>query len=671
MKKFLVFGLVFFAVSLWGQIKYPQTPKEDVWQIQFGQLFSDPYRWMENSSDIRLQSWVASQNQFSMEQIKGAVYDQLYTEFEKLYYKKDEKDFDNSFDELLFESDRTKRFIPKSFYPMKAEGEQTDNGPTGVASPSKRYVLTQASDSGSDLKRLQVYDKNIKGYLKDFILVKFATPFWIDDKSFVYVTDQDVNMQATHPVLRKHILGQEQFEDITLYTSPHPLETLELVQSKDDQQFYFLRQLQDNTTYVSKVDFQSFHLNETLTIVGTPFLYPSQGQDYLYFISFEGVNNGQIMRMHSTNHEIQSVLPEQDFVISSVVPAQDRFIIVGIKDVANVIYIYDLSFGASGLKEVNLPIKGSAYVSSPEDGKTMASVVLHSYTHDKSVFELDALKGELNLLKEGKATEIELESQKLYYTAHNGQKAAIYLTYKKGLSLSAQTPVVLYGYGGFDVEVLPRYNPEYIPWYKRGGVLAVVTLPGGKEYGQNWHQAGWRKNKLNVFDDFATAGRFLMEQGISSPQTMAISGGSNGGLLAAATAQRYPDLFKASVPEVGVLDMVRFHLYTAGKYWMYEYGNPDVMKDFQFLMTYSPYHTIKKRSYPQMLVITSDFDDRVVPAHSYKYVARMQELQSGPDHLVMLHSVHGGAHGYKEATKQERLKVLSKMWAFLIQELMY
>ncbi len=239
---------------------------------------------------------------------------------------------------------------------------------------------------------------------------------------------------------------------------------------------------------------------------------------------------------------------------------------------------------------------------------------------------------------------------------------------KKDVELSPQTPVCFYGYGGFRVNILPFYNSRYLPWFKRGGALAIIILPGGLEYGEAWHRLGMRQNKRNVFDAFARSAQTLIDKGWTSSEKTVMEGASNGGLLVAATARYYPKLFRAAIPEVGVQDMVRFSLFRCGQGWIGEYGNRDKMDDLKFLLSISPYNNVNKNmKYPATIVVTSDRDDRVVPMHSYKLAARLQAAL--PKKPILLHVVHGTGHNYLNATIEENVRSLSIIWTFVMQEL--
>ena len=271
-----------------------------------------------------------------------------------------------------------------------------------------------------------------------------------------------------------------------------------------------------------------------------------------------------------------------------------------------------------------------------------------NFTSPQRIYELDLNTLEYRLYWETIIKDLKVENYESnlnFYKSKDGTDIPIHIAHKKGLEISSETPVLLYGYGGFNISILPYFSKTFYMWIKSGGVLAVANLRGGGEYGDSWHKSGMLLNKQNVFDDFAFAAKHLHSEGIGSPDTTASLGRSNGGLLVAATMLQYPDLFKVAIPQVGVLDMLRFHKFTIGSAWESDYGEPEKQEDFLNLLSYSPYHNIKKDvCYPTTLITTSSRDDRVVPSHSYKFAARLQELQ-GCSNPILLRVESRAGHG--------------------------
>ena len=291
-----------------------------------------------------------------------------------------------------------------------------------------------------------------------------------------------------------------------------------------------------------------------------------------------------------------------------------------------------------------------------------------NYHQPLSGWAFDRQKMALTLDMPAENPPFPIESFRVFYKAHNRKNAAIWIVKHKDTQLNRNTPVYLYGYGGFRINIKPGYVKQYLPWLKRGGVIAVATLPGGLEMGEKWHRAGALENKGNVFKDFSSAAKTLFQLGYTRRGRLAIGGGSNGGLLVAATVNRYPKLFKAAVPEVGVLDMTSFELYTGGKWWMSEYGSRNNAAQFMNLMAVSPYHNIRNQKYPDILTMTADLDDRVVPSHSYKYVARLQSWNF-PGQISLLYTKRDGSHSSRSGTIEAQADYLATKWSFMMSSL--
>jgi len=264
---------------------------------------------------------------------------------------------------------------------------------------------------------------------------------------------------------------------------------------------------------------------------------------------------------------------------------------------------------------------------------------------------------------------IEIEADKIYYTSATGEKASMWVMRKKGVKLNSSTPTILYGYGGFRVSVTPAFGMyESLPWMERGGAFAVVTLPGSLDYGLSWYEGARVGKRINAWDSFAAAGKELITRGWTSSEHLGMMGASNGGTLTAGTLERHAELFKAAVPLVGVMDLINFSLFTAGKYWTEDYGNPFVEKDFLAMFPLSPYHNIKRRAYPATMVMTAEFDDRVVPMHSYKYLARLQEYNTS-DAPILLYNKEWGGHARASGSARESSRFVASFYTFFSQQL--
>ena len=320
--------------------------------------------------------------------------------------------------------------------------------------------------------------------------------------------------------------------------------------------------------------------------------------------------------------------------------------------------------------EIPLPGLGSVYGFGGRQDQNETFYAYTDYVHPATIYRYDMATGQSTLYRQPSVafTPSDYETQQIFYTSKDGTRVPMFVTHKKGIALDGSHPTYLYGYGGFNISLTPGFSPSAIVWMEAGGIYAVPNLRGGGEYGKEWHLAGTKERKQNVFDDFVAAAEWLIDNGYTSTPKLSIGGGSNGGLLVGACLTQRPDLFGAAVPEVGVLDMLRFHKFTIGWGWVSDYGSPEDPEDFQALYAYSPLHNIKpETSYPATLIMTSDHDDRVVPAHSFKFAAALQAAQAGAAPILIRIETRAG-HGAGKPTAKI-IEELADKWAFLSRAL--
>ncbi len=653
--RILATGLLFFGVLATANASdgpaYPAARTEVETERRCGITYQDPFRWMENQDDPGLHEWIKAENTFTDEAVAGALRDQLEIEFERILSPETESQPLH----VDLEQDDMTRFL-KRVRPARAPGIETNQ----TISPSFRYQVRMAADSGGDLRHLTIYDSQLDASLNEVLDVKFAQVLWdADELSFVYVSDRDGRLGSQFPIVRRHKLGTRQADDEVLVEATKTDVFLSLL--KVDATTYLVEGQGMGTRLSAMKD---GGLSEILPMAdGTVSPFHAEGQD-LYFVNFRGAPMGKISVLNLDTGAVRDVAPERPYALDSALMFQGRIYATYVEDAAHALYRFEGD--TNSFSRIALPGEGSAYVYL---GGQADLLYVHYTDYATPPVQLK-LEADGLTLKElyREAPVTQLETFKTYYRSHNGKQVPIWILKKKGLALSPETPVLQYGYGGFAVNILPGYNAEYLPWLQRGGVVATVTLPGGLEYGEDWHRAGMTDQKKNVFDDFAAASRQLIAQNFTSPAKLAINGGSNGGLLVAATMQLYPSLYRAAVPEVGVLEFTKFQLFTGGKWWITDYGDRNDCTAFRRLYSLSPYHQLRRnQSYPATLVVTGDADDRVVPTHSYKYAARLQQVQSS-DRLALLHVRRGGSHG-RTATVTENVRYLTNLWTFLLTEL--
>ncbi|MEZ5894674.1 MAG: prolyl oligopeptidase family serine peptidase, partial [Parvularculaceae bacterium] len=383
-----------------------------------------------------------------------------------------------------------------------------------------------------------------------------------------------------------------------------------------------------------------------------------------YFYTNENAPRGRVVSTPAANPGAWSeIIPERDAVLSGVSVVGGRIFAHYMKDVKSAIRLHALDGAALG--EVALPGIGAAggFHGEPDDGETFFS--FESFNRAPTIYRYDIAAGKQSIFREAKAPfdPNGYEVRQVFYPSKDGTKIPMFIAHKRGLDVRDGAPALLYGYGGFNVPLPPAFSVTRLQWMEMGGVLAVANLRGGGEYGKTWHDAGRLMNKQNVFDDFIAAAEYLIAEGITRADKLAIQGGSNGGLLVGAVINQRPDLFAAGLPAVGVMDMLRFNQFTAGRFWVDDYGDPANEADFRNLLAYSPLHNIRAGAdYPAILVATADTDDRVVPGHSFKYAAALQAADIGPKpHLIRIETRAG--HGAGKPT-DKIIEEYADLWAF-------
>lgn len=662
MKAFLIAALATAGLAA-PALSGNYTPRiEQRTVAMHGYTFTDNYGWMSNLDDPELETYVRGENAKVDKALNGELKAGLVTEFKELLAPSSE-----SLAEFLADSG----FIPRlrkgrqNLLPIMDQDEAYyRQSEASLTSPDGSVTMEFVSDSGSDLKVVRFKDNVTGAYLADTLVSKFSFgPIeWLEDnKTVVYFSDRDGRVGNHYPVLRAHTLGTLQNQDKVLYESPEANIWVNVVRSPDGM--YLIRQKNDDT-WVNEFGYESGLGKLLFEKKNLNIAFQGLRDGQMMFKSYEDAPMGKIVSYDPKSSKWHTVIPEGKHNLDSYVIIGKYAFVSVIKDTAHELHRYTL--GSTEWKAIELPGLGSIRLSASEDGAHLM-VAFQNYHQNLSMWRLPvAAADKLEKVKDSEKTAIDLESRRVFYRAHNGKQVPIWLVMKKGTKLTPTTPVYLYGYGGFRINIMPRYQKNYLPFYKRGGVQAIVTLPGGMEYGEAWHKAGYLGNKQNVFDDFAVAARYLVDNGWTSPKHIALGGGSNGGLLAAATATIYPDNFGVSVPEVGVLDMVNYQLHTGGKWWLGEYGNRYDAKAFETLYLLSPYHNVKKRAYPHTLVMTADLDDRVVASHSYKYAAKLQANQHA-ERRAWLYTARGASHSAaRTGTIPSRVNYLANKFAFIL-----
>ena len=686
--------LIITACSNQNTTSYPETKKEKFTETIHGYEISDSYRWLEDFTSDDSLDWVKRQNKFTKTFISKNNYkkdianylEQIWeNESISIPYKKEGKTFyyfnDGSFQQsklMIKDCDKCDERVlidPNTF----SDDGTISLGGTSVNN-SADMIAFSISDGGSDWRVWKVLDIETGEVLEDEIKwAKFSGASWENDDSGFFYQKYDepqgelLKEVNESPKLMFHKIGTDQSEDYVVYENPDQprwgwginviedsnIKILSISEGTDERNRLYI-QLNAGEKFIPLID----------ELIGA-YSFIDSKDGILWFYTTEGAPNGKIVNLEIKNGSFvwNDVIQESENSIRSVNVINNSFVINYLVDTFSSIKIFDLS--GNFVQDLELPKNGTIGGFGGEIDDTETYFSISNYVTPREIYEINLDTLDVNLFWKEEIDGYESEdyvSELKFYPSKDGTKIPIHISYKKGLEINQDTPLMLYGYGGFNISLLPGFRKTHAAWKNLGGVYAVANLRGGGEYGSEWHEAGMLLNKQNVFDDFAFAAKFLHENNIGSEKTTAIIGGSNGGLLVAATMLQNPDLFKVAIPQVGVLDMLRFSKFTIGWAWESDYGSVDKKDEFENLLAYSPLHNIEKdQCYPTTLITTASRDDRVVPSHSYKFAAKLQEYQ-GCENPILIRIEDRAGHG-AGTPKDKIINQISEIYGYALKEI--
>jgi len=674
-----------------NSMKYPITHKVDVQETIHGEVIEDPYRWLENFTSDEVEEWVATQNNFSDSFLSGNTF---------------KKEISRTLDEIWVTDTMGLPFIRsgRTFYyfnngnlqqnllmfqecelceaevlldPNTFSKDGTVSLSSASVSPNGKLLAYSTSDGGSDWRTWYVLDIDTKKKLSDVIQwSKFSYATWESDSSGFYYQKYDQPEEALadinkEPKLYFHVIGENQNADRIEYAdSSKPDWSWDIsVPKQGDFRLLSVSEGTDekNLLFIKKKPGDAFIpvINE---FKGAFRFLDSRDNVLWFYTTFEAPKGKVVSLTLSDDNDFQwkDVVSESNETLSSVNLVGNNIIINYLKDTLSNVQIFELS--GRYLQDLQIKGQGSVQGFDGDLNDQYTFFEFENFISPPKIYRLDlaTLKHSLFWQMDLPGFEAEdLATSLQFFTSKDGTKVPVHVSHQAKLKVNSNTPVLLYGYGGFNISILPSFSKTFYTWMKQGGVLAIVNLRGGAEYGDEWHEEGMLLNKQNVFDDFAYAAKFLHSKTIGSSETTVSLGRSNGGLLVAATMLQYPELFKVAIPQVGVLDMLRFHKFTIGWAWESDYGAPDEEEDFKNLLSYSPYHNIKKGAcYPTTLITTAARDDRVVPAHSYKFAARLQEGQ-GCNNPILLRVESRAGHG-AGTPKDKQIEEIADLYGYAL-----
>lgn len=693
MKSFLGVFVVLITISSFAQLKYTETIKVDVVDDYFGTKVADPYRWLEDDNSEETAAWVIEQNKVTDEYLSKIPFrDKLKDRFEKLYnfpkysapFREGDKYYFFKNDGLqnqsvMYVKDNLESEAKVFFDPNKLSEDGTISLATFAFSKDGKTFAYATASGGSDWNEYFVMDVGTGKKLTDHLKwIKFSGMAW-KDNGFYYSrypepSGSELSTKNQFSKVYYHKIGDDQSKDVVIYEDSTKPDRGFSAGTTEDERFliiyfsegtsnngFLVKDLSDpNSKFVSIVD----DLNNNYGIVD------NVGDKLLVHTDYDAPNYRLVLidLKNPARENWKDVIPEkQKDVLQSAQIIGGKIIATYMQDAANHAYFYNLDGTLDS--EINLPTLGSVGFSGRRDDN-IAFYSFTSFTFPSTIYKLD-----INSKKSELYQQIELdfdfnnyETKQVFYPGKDGTKVPMFIVYKKGLVLDGNNPAYLYSYGGFNISLNPSFSTSRLMFLENGGVFAMPNIRGGGEYGEAWHKAGMLDKKQNVFDDFIAAAEYLIKEGYTNPSKLACAGGSNGGLLIGAVINQRPDLFKVAIPQVGVMDMLRFHKFTIGYYWVVEYGSSDNPEQFKYLYKYSPLHNIKSGlNYPAVLVTTADHDDRVVPAHSFKYIATLQEHYKGENPVLIRIETKAG-HGAGKPTSKV-IEEVADLWSFVFYNL--
>lgn len=675
-------------------IHYPATPTVAHTDEYHGTVVPDPYRWLEDDTASATRAWVGAQNEVTFAYLAQIPYRaQLRQRLEDLYnYPRISAPFREGNYFLFFKNDGLQNqsvlYIQRGLDgtpevlidPNALSSDGTTRLGSLALSRDTRYTGYGLSQGGSDWQEYQVMETATRKVLPDRVRwVKVSSLAW-RGPGFYYSrypapadTTKALSGKNENHQVWYHRVGTSQSQDQLVFEDPAHPQRFHTVQVTDDERFLILyvsdrgQGKDGNALHVRDLARRDTTFLPVITGFDDDFTVVDNIGDKLLVETNRGAPNRRVLLIDPRRPQEsawQTVIPEKPEPLKSVSSAGGRLFVTYLKDVSDRTYVLDL--GGKLLHEIELPGLGQVGGFGGRKDEKFVFYTYTSFTYPPTTFKYDIATRTSSVYRRTtvRFDPEQFETEQVFYQSRDGTRVPMFLVHRKGLPRDGQRPTLLYGYGGFNISLGPSFNPLLVSLLEQGGVYAVANLRGGSEYGEAWHRAGMKANKQNVFDDFIAAGEWLQASGWTSRERCALQGGSNGGLLVGAVINQRPDLCKVALPAVGVMDMLRFHKFTIGWNWIADYGSSDDAEGFKYLSAYSPYHNLKAGTvYPATLVTTADHDDRVVPAHSFKYAARLQASNGGPNPTLIRIETRSG-HGAVSTSKRldETADVYGFMW---------
>lgn len=704
MNKFLYLSLMVSIFSFGcsssndGKIKYAETFRGTVTDAYFGTRVADPYRWLEQENDPEVKKWVVAQNEVTRDYLDNISFrDSIFNRMKEIWNypklsiptQKGENYFSYKNDGLQNQSvlmvqkglnGKAEVFLdPNTF---------SKDGTTSLAMTSyshdNKYVAYGISQAGSDWNTFYVMDIEKKEKLKDELKwIKFSGAAWFKNGFFYTRFPEpagkgELSEQNLNAKIYYHEIGKPQAEDKMIFEYPqNPKIGLGAITTKDEK--YLLIELSEGATDNSAVYIKDLSKAESKAVplidnFENMYSLIDNVDNELLFLTDKGAPKRKVVKINTSKPDVKSwkeiISEDKNNTLQNVSLVGGKLFCTYMVDAKHEVKVHDLKT-AGFLYNISLPGMGTVSGFAGEKTDSMTFYSFTSFVQPTTIYQYNTNTNVSSVYRkaEVKFPVNDYETKQVFVQLNDSTKMPMFIVHKKGMLLTGNNPTLLHGYGGFNISRLPEFDLKYLPFLEQGGVFAMACLRGGGEYGDEWHKAGMGMKKQNVFNDFIAAAEYLVKEKYTNSAKLAIYGRSNGGLLVGAVMAQRPDLCKVALPAVGVMDMLRFHKFTIGHAWISEYGCADTdRKQFENLFKYSPLHNLKKgKKYPATLVTTADHDDRVVPAHSYKFIAELQYAQGG-DAPVLIRIETAAGHGSGKSTTKT-IEEWADIWAFTFKNL--
>ena len=676
---------------------YPVTRKVDQQDNYHGTIVADPYRWLEDANSAETGDWVAAQNKLTQAYLgqipaRDAIRQRLtelwnyerysvpYKEGGRYFYSRN----DGLQNQSVLYTMAKLGDIPRVLLDPNTLAADGTVALAGTAvSPDGKLLAYGTAASGSDWNEWKVRDIATGQDLPDHLKwVKFSSTAWTHDGRGFFYSRYDAPNEATKLAdvnyfhkLYFHLVGTPQSADTLVYDRPDEKEWGFGAHVTDDGH-YLLIDATQGTAHKNRVFYKDLTKpgSAVLPLIDafeSAYAFIDNDGPVFYFVTDHQAPRQRVIAIDTRTPKPAAwkvIVPESAQTLVSASLVNNQFVAEYLADARSMVKVFDRKGVA--VREVRLPGIGSAAGFGGKRGDSETFYSFTGFTDPTTIYRLDMKSGASSVLRQPKVDfdPLKYETRQQFFTSRDGTKVPMFIVSKKGIKLDGSNPTYLYGYGGFNISMTPGFSPANLAWMEMGGVYVMANLRGGGEYGQAWHEAGTLLQKQNVFDDFIGAAEWLIANKVTSPAKLAIGGGSNGGLLVGAALTQRPELFGAAIPQVGVMDMLRFHKFTIGWAWTSDYGSSDNAEQFKALVKYSPLHNLKAGTcYPPTMITTADHDDRVVPAHSFKFAATAQAAQGGTAPILIRIDTKAGHGAGKPTTKQ--IEEVADRWGFLTRAL--